>query len=160
MALRNDINAQFKSDLINYTSAIDGQAYILLGETVMGDTPARIYYYDANSSASADGENIITATGMGVGRFIKNPIQQANSDWNAVSGMTQILNNPAIGSGTVTSVGITSSDFSVSGSPITNSGNITTNLNTTGINAGDYGIVTVDSKGRATAGKRQETYSG
>lgn len=34
------------------------------------------------------------------------------------------------------------------------------NLTTTGVTAGTYGLVTVDSKGRVTAGKRQETYSG
>lgn len=33
-------------------------------------------------------------------------------------------------------------------------------LASSGIAAGTYGIVTVDTKGRATAGKRQETYSG
>lgn len=33
-------------------------------------------------------------------------------------------------------------------------------LTTTGVSAGTYGLVTVDSKGRVTTGKRQETYSG
>lgn len=55
-------------------------------------------------------------------------------------------------SGTVTSIGLTSSDFSVSGSPITSSGNITADLTTTGVSAGTYDWVTVDSKGRVTAG--------
>lgn len=97
MALRNDINAQFKNDLINYNSAIDGQAYILLGNTVMGDTPTRFYYYDASSSATADGENVLSATGMGgVGRFIKLPVQEVNPDWNSSSGFSQILNKPSL----------------------------------------------------------------
>ena len=97
MALRNDINAQVKNDLINYSSAIDGQAYILLGETAMGDTPARIYYYDVASTATVDGENILAATGMGgTGRFKKNPVQQINADWNSTSGPSQILNKPTI----------------------------------------------------------------
>jgi len=59
---------------------------------------------------------------------------------------------PAISSGTVTSVGITSSDLSVSGSPVTSSGSITANLNTTGVSAATYnGNYTVDNKGRITA---------
>lgn len=56
------------------------------------------------------------------------------------------------GSGTVTSVGISSTDFSVSGSPITSSGTITLNLNTSGVTAGTYSGVTVNNKGIVTAG--------
>lgn len=55
-------------------------------------------------------------------------------------------------SGTVTSVGLSSSDLSVSGSPVTSSGSITADLTATGISAGTYSGLTVDSKGRATAG--------
>lgn len=54
-------------------------------------------------------------------------------------------------SGTVTSVGLTSTDFTVSGSPVTTSGNITANLTTTGVSTGTYDWVTVDNKGRVTA---------
>lgn len=59
---------------------------------------------------------------------------------------------PAPGTGTVTSVGATSTDFSISGSPITSSGNITLNLNTSGVSAGTYANVTVNNKGIVTAG--------
>lgn len=59
---------------------------------------------------------------------------------------------PAPGTGTVTSVGMVSTDLVVSGSPVTTSGNITANLSNTGISAGTYSSVTVDAKGRATAG--------
>jgi len=122
MALKNDLNAQFKSDLVNYNGASDAQAYILLGETVVGDTPVRIYHYDASSTATPDGENVLNAVGMGVGRFIKDFLQefnpglatvastgdyddllnkptipgQVNSDWNSASGVSEILNKPVI----------------------------------------------------------------
>lgn len=61
------------------------------------------------------------------------------------------------GSGTVTSVGVSSTDLSVSGSPVTSSGTITLDLTTTGVSAGSYGssttvpTITVDSKGRLTS---------
>lgn len=54
-------------------------------------------------------------------------------------------------SATVSSVGISSTDFSISGSPITTSGTITANLNTSGVGAGTYrGAYTVNSKGIVT----------
>ena len=53
-------------------------------------------------------------------------VSNVQSDWNATSGLAQILNKPSIPQGTVTSVGITNGGgISVAGSPITTSGNIT-----------------------------------
>ena len=53
------------------------------------------------------------------------PAAQVNADWNATSGVTEILNKPTIPSGTVTSVGLTMpSAFTVANSPITSSGDI------------------------------------
>ena len=55
--------------------------------------------------------------------------------------------------GTVTSVGLTSTDFTVTGSPITSSGNFVANLKTSGVTAGTYAFsnVTVNNKGIITA---------
>lgn len=61
------------------------------------------------------------------------------------------------GSGTVSSVGLSSTDLAVSGSPVTTAGSITANLNTTGVTPGTYGDSThvgqfaVDAKGRISA---------
>jgi hypothetical protein len=53
------------------------------------------------------------------------PAAQVNSDWNATSGVEEILNKPTLTNGTVTSVGLTMpSAFSVANSPITTSGDI------------------------------------
>jgi hypothetical protein len=57
-----------------------------------------------------------------------------------------------IGSNVVTSVGLSSADLSIFDSPVTSSGTITANLNTTGVTAGSYNNITVDNKGRAITG--------
>jgi hypothetical protein len=96
MALRNDLNAEVKNDLVNYNGANDGTLYLLLGETARGDSPTRLYYYHSSSTATVDGENVLAATGMGVGRYIKLPIEQRQVDWSATSGQLAILNKPSI----------------------------------------------------------------
>lgn len=58
--------------------------------------------------------------------------------------------------GSVNSVEITSTDFAISGSPITSSGTIVANLATTGVSSGTYGsatqipVLTVNAKGQVT----------
>lgn len=80
------------------------------------------------------------------------PAAQVNSDWNSVGGLSQILNKPTLTSGTVTSIGLTSSNLTVTGSPITSSGTLTIALPSVGA-AGTYnGSVTTDAQGRVTTG--------
>lgn len=61
------------------------------------------------------------------------------------------LKNPPSG-GSVTSVRITSSDFNVTGSPITTLGTIAINMNDIIPNPGNFNNVTVNSKGLVTSG--------
>lgn len=74
-----------------------------------------------------------------------------------INGVTQDLSanrtfTISAGTGTVTSVGVTNtSDITATGSPVTTSGNISLNLSTTGVTAGRYDWVQVDTKGRVTA---------
>jgi len=81
-------------------------------------------------------------------------VNAVQSDWNqtTTTAADYIKNKPALTNGTVTSVGLSSSDFSVTGSPVTTSGVIVANLRTSGITAGTYSAVTVNNKGIVTAG--------
>ena len=66
----------------------------------------------------------------------------------------QVVTGGAVGS--VNSVAMTSTDFTISGSPITSSGTIVANIATTGVSSGTYGsasqipVITVNSKGQLT----------
>lgn len=117
--------------------------------------PTRVKYTDTALMLAPYAQNAALTAGLAT-KF--NTPSGSTSQY--IRGDGSLATLPAPGVGTVTSVGLSSSDFSISGSPITESGNITANLSTTGITAGTYGRITVDSKGRATAGKRQEVYSG
>lgn len=66
----------------------------------------------------------------------------------------QVVTGGAVGS--VNSVAMTSTDFTISGSPVTSSGTIVANIATTGVSSGTYGsasqipVITVNSKGQLT----------
>lgn len=81
-----------------------------------------------------------------VAAFPSIPAAQVNADWNAVSGVAQILNKPTLNSGTVTGV---TAGTGLSGGTITTTGTISLpNVGT----AGTYSGVTTDAQGRVTAG--------
>lgn len=72
MSVQVGVSAFNKADLIAWNSAVNGQSYYVMGSSTIGDSTPRFYYYDASSTATADGENVLSATGMsGVGRYIK-----------------------------------------------------------------------------------------
>lgn len=68
-----------------------------------------------------------------------------------VRGDGSLATLPSPGTGTVTSVALTSSNLTVTGSPVTTSGTLTVALPNTGT-AGGYSGVTTDAQGRVTAG--------
>lgn len=121
--MRNDLSAGTKADLIAYNGSLTDQCFIVAGDSTIGDSIGRFYYYNPTSTLTADGELVLPAVGMGgTGRyirlspdiiqsdwgqsdtnkvdFIKNkptiPAAQVQSDWNAVTGLGAILNKPTL----------------------------------------------------------------
>ena len=106
-------------------------------------------------TAGGGGESALTTRGdmlyRGAGASTRLPIGAAGQILKVNSGGNAPEWGAAPATG-VTSVALSSSDFTVSGSPVTSSGTITANLANSGVSAGTYTKVTVDAKGRVTTG--------
>ncbi len=91
-----------KQDLYD-TSLGDQTPITLLGETVAGDVPARLYIYVLASTATDDGENVIKPTAIvSNGRWIKSSWAQFQSDMNESNSASPkyIQNKPTYSAGT------------------------------------------------------------
>jgi len=166
VSIKNSVAS--KMDASSFTKA----AMIGLGMMAYTDTAAMLSAYQTalnTKLSSISGSQVNTALGYTPYNGATNPNNYINiagarssvsltttgtSGAASYNSATGIFNIPqyANSGGTVTSVGLSSTDLTVSGSPVTGSGNITANLSATGVSAGTYDAVTVDAKGRVTAG--------
>lgn len=101
-----------------------------------------LYFTNSRSRTSVS----LTTTGSGVSTY---------------NNSTGVLNIPTPSAGTVTSIGLTSSDITVGGSsPITTSGTYTLTLPTVNSNIGTFNNLTITAKGLVTAGSNTSYLTG
>ena len=71
--IRDHLNVDLQVSLYDYVLST-AQAVTVIGISATGDITPKFYQYDANSSATDDGENVIKPTSVvGNGRFLKLP---------------------------------------------------------------------------------------
>jgi hypothetical protein len=123
---------------------------------VKGDGSLATFPTNLSSFTNGPGYIANVTSGMVTSALGFNPVNPNGLSSQYIAGDGTKVAFPTLTSGTVTSVGLSSVDFSVSGSPITTSGNITAILATTGVSAGTYGSrYTVDTKGRITSAQNK-----
>ncbi len=127
---------------------------VLSGTTLTLDLSA----YTTSASLASTLASYATTAALSTGLAGKFNIP-AGSTAQYIRGDGSLATLPTGGSGTVTSVGLTSSTLSVIGSPVTSSGSMTVNLPSTGT-AGTYSSITTDAQGRVTAGTTRSAANG
>lgn len=75
MALNYPISADNKADMLAVVLP-DGWVYLLMGSTTRGDQPPVFYQYSSSSTATDDGNNVMTPTALigSPGRYLKTKI--------------------------------------------------------------------------------------
>lgn len=151
------------ADAIDIASTYVGQASITTLGTITAGT------WNGTSIAIANGgTGATTALGAraNLGLIIDTDVQAFDADLKAIAGLTGtngLLRKDAANSWSLdTSVYITGNQTITLSGDISGSGttSISTSLSTTGVTAGTYKSVTVDAKGRVTAGTNPTTLSG
>jgi hypothetical protein len=114
-----------------------------------GLTRGSVYYLSTTAGA-------LTATAPGSNIY---PVGIATSATELLVDSSQAdLAGGGGGAGSVTSFGITSSDFTVSNSPITTSGNVGLALNTVGVAKGGTGLTSASEQGAMLYGSSSSAY--
>lgn len=94
--MRDALNIGARVDLVNYV-VNDEVIAIVTGINTFDDSVLEFWRYDANSSLTHNGSTVLKPTAiMGNGRWLIHPSPQAIADWNAISGLSFILNKPPI----------------------------------------------------------------
>lgn len=79
MALNYPISADTKADMLAVVLP-DGWVYLLMGSTTRGDQPPIFYQFSSTSTATDDGNNVMTPTALigSAGRYIKQKLSYAD----------------------------------------------------------------------------------